>query len=163
MGNYNTKPRAKNAHLSHLPEYTNWANMCYRCTYPKNPRYQHYGGRGIKVCDRWREKEGFKNFLDDMGHKPTAQHSIDRINVNGNYEPSNCRWATPLQQAITRRISKRNTSGYLGVTLHRETGKWRARARGISLGLFSDPVDAAIAYDQTVLSLKGSLATTNFL
>jgi hypothetical protein len=75
--------------------------MRNRCYNPKNNRYKIYGGRGIKVCDEW--LKSFKNFIDDIGRKPGPQYSIDRINVNGNYEPSNCRWATPEQQANNKR------------------------------------------------------------
>jgi Fic family protein len=70
--------------------------MISRCNNDKNESYQYYGEKGIKVCDRW--LESFENFLQDMGDKPTKNHSIDRINVNGNYEPSNCRWADKIEQ-----------------------------------------------------------------
>lgn len=75
-------------------EYTAWCNMRQRCGNPNRPDYQYYGGRGIKVCPWWME---FANFLADMGRCP-PNHSLDRVNVNGNYEPTNCRWATPSQQ-----------------------------------------------------------------
>lgn len=79
--------------------YMCWRGMIARCTNPKMQNWKWYGGRGITVCDRWRHS--FKNFLADMGEKPPGL-SIDRIDVNGNYEPSNCRWATSSEQFRNR-------------------------------------------------------------
>jgi hypothetical protein len=84
-------------------EYNSWDSMVQRCSNPNN-NYSDYGGRGITVCDRW--LESFKNFYEDMGPRPSDIHSIDRIDVNGNYEPSNCRWATPKEQARNKRNIK---------------------------------------------------------
>jgi hypothetical protein len=82
-------------------EYSIWKAMKRRC-YNKNVKdYPNYGGRGIIVCDRW--LNSFENFISDMGKKPSAEYSIDRIDVNGNYEPSNCRWATPKEQRLNQR------------------------------------------------------------
>lgn len=88
------------------PEHKAWEAMTQRCYNPNAPYYHCYGGRGITVCDRWRFS--YENFIADIGKKPTLQHSIDRIDVNGNYEPSNCRWATPKEQSINRRVVKKN-------------------------------------------------------
>ncbi len=88
----------------HTREYVVWANMISRCENPNVDRYPVYGGRGIKVCARWRGS--FENFLADMGRKPSPEHSIDRIKVNGNYEPGNCRWATPDVQARNKQNSR---------------------------------------------------------
>lgn len=77
-------------------EYKIYGAMKQRCYNPKNNRYYLYGGRGIKVCDRW--LENFKNFFDDMGPRPSNRHSIDRIDSDGMYEPTNCRWATYSEQ-----------------------------------------------------------------
>ena len=81
----------------HTGEYNSYHAMIQRCTNINNDRYINYGGRGISVCNRW--LESFENFLEDMGEKPSSKHSIDRFpNINGNYEPSNCRWGTLEQQ-----------------------------------------------------------------
>lgn len=82
-------------------EYRAWHQMKVRCYNSNRVQYKDYGGRGIKVCDRW--LDSFNNFFEDMGKSPTPKHSLDRIDNNGNYEPTNCRWATKKQQS-------RNTS-----------------------------------------------------
>jgi len=81
------------------PIFKAWMEMIQRCTNPKRPKYKYYGARGIKVCERWMT---FANFLGDMGERPAGM-SLDRINNDWNYEPSNCRWATAKQQANNKR------------------------------------------------------------
>lgn len=81
------------------PEWRVWHNMVRRCTDPNLSHYKHYGGRGIRVCERW---NNYANFIADMGHRPTPTHSLDRIDNDGDYEPSNCRWATPEEQVRNR-------------------------------------------------------------
>jgi len=83
--------------------YQTWANMIARCTSPALPSYKNYGGRGIKVCERW--LNSFKDFCSDMGERPFG-FTLDRINNDGNYEPSNCRWATATEQARNRQRSR---------------------------------------------------------
>ena len=79
--------------------YRSWSAMRRRCYNQRAENYSLYGGRGIKVCEQWRN---FENFLNDMGERPVGT-SIDRIDPNGNYEPANCRWATPMQQRHNQR------------------------------------------------------------
>lgn len=85
-------------------EYSSWLSMKSRCLNKNNVRYMDYGGRGIKICERWRNS--FKNFHLDMGDRPGLNYSLDRINVNGDYEPENCRWADNVTQRRNRRDSR---------------------------------------------------------
>lgn len=84
-------------------ESRTWQGMLSRCRSETNPRWEAYGGRGIKVCERWLD---FANFLEDMGPRPSPKHSLDRVNPNGNYCPENCRWATSVEQQNNRRNNR---------------------------------------------------------
>ena len=84
------------------PEYTSWNAMKQRCSDPRCRSYPRYGGRGITVCERWLGKSGFSNFLADMGEKPSASHSIDRIDNDKGYSPENCRWASNKSQSVNK-------------------------------------------------------------
>lgn len=93
--------------LSETREYRIWCNMKQRCSNKSLKQYKDYGGKGIKVCERW--IGSFDNFIADMGKATTEIHSIDRIDNDGNYEPSNCRWATLSEQCLNKRDSLRIT------------------------------------------------------
>lgn len=106
------RKKSKRVALSRHPLYESWKQMRQRCTNVNSINFPNYGGRGIRVCARW--ARSFKLFLKDMGEKPGPEYTLDRIDVNGNYTPENCRWATPEQQ----RFNKRNT---------RRHNRWRAQ------------------------------------
>jgi hypothetical protein len=100
----NLSKRNKTHGLSYHPLFKTWCDMRKRCRAKQGTKdWEWYGKYGVVVCDRWLGRDGFKNFLEDMGEKPGPEYSIDRINVYGNYEPSNCRWATPEEQANNKR------------------------------------------------------------
>lgn len=101
-------------------EYRAWCQAKQRCVNSRNPSYQDYGGRGIQMCERW--LNSFESFLADMGPKPSPDHSIERDDVDGHYEPSNCRWATDAEQANNTRRNRRLT--FDGVT--RTLTEWAA-------------------------------------
>lgn len=130
-------------------EYEVWCSMISRCESKSDTSYHNYGERGIKVCDRWRSS--FENFLADMGKRPSNKHSIDRIDVNGDYEPTNCNWTTVEVQRQNRRILKSNTSGVNGVYLNKN-GKYHAQIRVNNkrkhIGFFDTLEEAAEARKQ---------------
>jgi len=95
-----------------LPEFYVWSGMIARCYNPNDGSYERYGGRGITVCERWLN---FDNFILDMGRRPSSKHSIERINNSSGYEPANCKWALPSEQARNRRSTVFLT--YQGITL----------------------------------------------
>lgn len=123
------------------PAYVSWVEMRWRCLSPRCRHYKNYGGRGITICPRW---DAFALFLVDMGPRP-ADTTLDRIDVNGNYEPNNCRWATKTQQNRNRRTTKLDESrvrqirerllvGDTKVAIARDFGISPSQVRFIQLG-----------------------------
>lgn len=139
-------------------EYSSWTHAKYRTTNPKNDNYEHYGGRGIKMCDSW--LNSFENFYKDMGERPEGM-TLDRIDVNGNYEPGNCRWAAQTTQ--TRNTRQRDSkSGVRGVEWREQANAWRARIKSkgkqYHLGHYKDIKDAINARKQAELRFWGDWA-----
>jgi hypothetical protein len=131
--------------LRYTPEYSSWCSMKSRCLGGTSGHYkQYYVARGITVCDRW--IDSFENFYADMGPKPSPTHSLDRINNDGNYEPSNCRWADKATQSRNQRTQSNNKSGTRGVYWNNQCQKWaaaiRLNSRTLHLGMFSNLDDA---------------------
>jgi hypothetical protein len=108
---YNNVVHGNSRRTKTTPEYRAWSQMWNRCENPKGPEYPRYGKRGISVCETWND---FSIFLADMGERPSDQHSLDRIDTELGYSQSNCRWATPQEQANNRRsnfmITHNNTT-----------------------------------------------------
>ena len=133
--------------------YSTWNGMMARCYNINTNNYINYGGRGIIVCERWHNIE---NFIEDMYPSFIEGLTLDRVNVDGNYEPENCRWIDRGTQAQnTRKIKSTNTSGYRGVSWHKGVGKWRVQIfinyKSKHLGHFTNPAEGARAYDQYII------------
>ncbi len=130
-------------------------SMLQRCTNEKAPNYSSYGGRGITVCEEWKNDfMSFYNWAIQNGYKDVL--TIDRINNDGNYEPLNCRWTTKaVQSRNTKIIQSNNTSGFRGVLWKKDSKKWQAsitvNCKNIYLGLFDDILSGAKAYNDYVV------------
>lgn len=155
---YHRLPTGKSAR--NTPEVGIWKSMKQRCLNPRDLNYHHYGGRGIKVCDRW---QSFANFYADMGPRPSKGLTLDRIDVNGNYEPTNCRWATWTIQAHNRR----SRNGHTGVRWVPRIDRWVAsinfEGKAYHIGVFdSNELEKAITErDRWAMKLYGQNAKLN--
>lgn len=147
--------RNKSHNLAHTRLYSIYTNMKTRCYNKNSPSFMDYGNRGISICQEWINSfMSFYNWAINNGYSDVL--SIDRINNDGNYEPSNCRWTTAsIQTRNSRLIKSNNTSGYRGITFAKDRKKWRARIGidngHIRLGSFDTAIEAAKAYNQYVI------------
>lgn len=127
------------------PEYNTWVRMRSRCNSPSDKKYPWYGARGIKVCERW---DSYVNFLADMGPRPSNKHSIDRYPDNtGDYEPTNCRWATALEQANNRPDNR-----FMNVEGNRVTIAEASRQTGINVSTLKSRIYAGCSDEEAVQS-----------
>ncbi len=139
--------------------YHTWYEMIKRCYSPEHKQFADYGDRGILVCSEWLDSP--KQFIEDMGEKPTPEHSIDRIDNDGTYCPENCKWSTPTEQSHNRRLRKTNKSGYAGVFENKSRNKWqvsiRANGKLICVGYFTDKNEAIAARTAAELKYWGKI------
>ena len=149
-----TSKTSKTHGLRYTRLYGIWTDIKKRTLNPKCKKYSNYGGRGITICEEW--KNNAKAFYDwAMANGYSDELSIDRIDNNGNYCPENCRWTTNTIQCRNRRIRKDNTSGYKGVFFRKDINKYKAQIyvnnKNRSLGHFQTVEEGAIAYNNYII------------
>lgn len=134
-------------------EYKARDSAVQRCTNPKSKSWPSYGGKGISVCERWRNS--FEAFLQDMGPRPSPQHSLDRFpDRKGNYEPSNCRWATHAQQSANRDIAKGEQHGCARLTKYEVAEIRRERATGTGVRRLAQKYGVSSSHVYRILAGK---------
>jgi hypothetical protein len=140
----------KKHNLSRTPEWYSWFGLKKRCINKNSINYKNYGGRGISVHSDFLGNNGFLNFLNHVGKKPTPNHSIERIKNELGYEPGNIKWATPLEQSLNRRKSSIKSSNFRGVRFIKKWNNWRSTItlNGLktNLGTFKNEIDAAESF-----------------
>ena len=151
-GDVNTVQKRRDGQTTH-PLYNTYQGIRKRCLQKGDKDYHRYGGRGVKICERWSGVDGFFNFIEDMGERPVA-YTLDRINSDGDYSPENCRWA----DINTQGLNKRNVK-YRGVIFYKSLNKYRARLSvnkiAYELGLFTDLEEAIEARKQAEIKYLG--------
>ena len=139
--------------LSKHPLYRKWNSIIHRCYDEKDNSYMNYGGRGIAISPEWRKSpELFIDYVESLSGYGEQGYTLDRVDNNGDYAPGNLRWADKQTQARNKRMSKRNKSGFRGVSWDRKTNKWRAQIsieeRRTTIGYYTDKTEAAKAFDK---------------
>lgn len=144
--------------LTNHPLYSIWKGVMHRCYHKTHTSYRYYGKRGIKVCDEWHDPPTFIRDIERiLGSRPEGL-SLDRINNDGNYEPTNVRWSTYSEQGFNRGLSKNNTSTCAGVSWNKKANKWKAQmvynGKNLFFGYFEDfneAVDARMGAEKELL------------
>lgn len=162
INSYNASDIERGTHnMSKSKEYVAWKNMKARCDDINQQAYKNYGGRGITYCDEW---SSFENFYKEMGECPQGM-TLERLEVNGNYSRSNCKWASNKEQSVNRRKVTNSSSPYKGVVYSKSESKFKASARKddkyLHLGYSDDPLLLACRFDKANEFLRRNKAGLN--